>query len=109
LVTCTSTAAADAIPIDPTKAIVAKRGDSISVAVSSGWQIIHWVESDRPANGDGGNVRAGAETSGRPTRITVPVPDRPGDSIAFYHLDVARDDGRVVGWVEVFVRVRLPA
>ena len=109
LVTCTSTAAADAIPIDPVKAIVAKRGDSLSVAVSAGWQIIHWVESDRPATGDGGNVRPGTETSGRPTQITVPVPDRPGDSIAFYHLDVVRDDGRVVGWVEVFVRVRLPA
>jgi hypothetical protein len=38
----------------------------------------------------------------------LPVPDRRGDSIAFYHLDVVRDDGRVVGWFEVFVRVRLP-
>jgi hypothetical protein len=91
------------------KAIVAKRGDSLSVAVSSGWQIIHWVESDRAATGDGGTVRPGTETSGRPTQILVPVPDRPGDSIVFYHLDVVRDDGRVVGWVEVFVRVRLPA
>jgi hypothetical protein len=77
--------------------------------VSAGWHILNWVESDRPATGDSGNVRPGTETSGRPIQITVPVPDRPGDSIAFYHLDVVRDDGRVVGWVEVFVRVRLPA
>jgi hypothetical protein len=109
LVTCTSTAAADAIPIDPAKAIVAKPGDKLSLTLSPGWQIVHWAGGDRPAVGDGGNVWPGTETPGRPTQVRVPVPNRPGDSIAFFHLDVVRDDGRVVGWVEVFVRVRLPA
>jgi hypothetical protein len=109
LVTCTSTAAADAIPIDPTKGLTAKPGDTLSLTLSSGWQIVHWVGSDRPAVGDGGNIWPGTQTPERPDRIRVPVPNRPGDSIAYYHLDVVRDDGRVVGWVEVFVRVRLPA
>jgi hypothetical protein len=109
LTTCTSTAAADAIPIDPAKGLAAKPGDVLTLTLVSGWQILHWVGSDRPAVGDGGNVWLGTETPARPTQIRVPVPNRPGDSIAFYHLDVARDDGRVVGWVEVFVRIRLPA
>jgi hypothetical protein len=67
--------------------------------------IVYWEGADRPVVGEGANVWPGTETPDRPGRIDVPVPLRAGDSIAGYLMWVVRADERVVGRIEILVRV----
>jgi hypothetical protein len=108
LATCTTTAATDSVEPEPTAGLAAQPGDKLTLSLQSGWQVLHWSGSDHPAAGEGANVWPDRNTPERPTQIRVPVPIRPGESIASYHLDVIRADDRVVGSLEVAVRVTLP-
>lgn len=108
LATCTTTATTDSIQPEPNAGVAAHPGDKLTLTLQNGWQVLHWSGSDHPAVGEGANIWPDTNTPDRPTQIQVPVPVRPGDSIASYHLDVIRADGRVVGSIEVAVRVTLP-
>ena len=107
--TCTTTAATDAIQGNPARGLVAHPGDRLTLSLPSGWQFLHWTGADRPVVGDATNIWTGTDIADRPSHIDVPVPGRPGDSIASYHLDIVRVDGRVVGWLEIYVRVSVAA
>jgi hypothetical protein len=109
LSTCTTTAATEAIQGNPARGLVAHPGDRLTLSLPSGWQFLHSTGADRPVVGDATNIWPGADIADRPSRIEVPVPVRPGDSIASYHLDIVRVDGRVVGWLEIYVRVSVAA
>jgi hypothetical protein len=105
LTTCTTTASSDSAPKDPTAGLVAQPGDRMILMLPSGWRFLRWEGSDHPAVGEGTNVWPGADTPERPMQIEVPAPIRPGGSIAGYHLDIVRGDDRVVGWLDILVRV----
>jgi hypothetical protein len=99
--------ASDVVSSEPPAGIAAAPGDLLSLSLPAGWRFLHWEGSDRPAAGEGGNVWPGVDTPDRPARIEVPVPARKGDSIAGYTLWVIRDDGRVVGQVDIVVQVTI--
>jgi len=107
LVTCTMSSASDVVSSEPPAGIAAAPGDLLSLSLPAGWRFLHWEGFDRPAAGEGGNVWPGVETPDRPGRIEVPVPARNGDSIAGYTLWVIRDDGRVVGQVDIVIQVTI--
>ena len=107
LVTCTMSSASDVVSSEPPAGIAAAPGDLLSLSLPAGWRFLHWEGFDRPAAGEGGNVWPGVDTPDRPARIEVPVPARKGDSIAGYTLWVIRDDGRVVGQVDIVVQVTI--
>jgi hypothetical protein len=107
LETCTMSSASDVVSSEPPAGIAAAPGDVLSLSLPAGWRLLHWEGFDRPANGEGGNVRPGVDTPDRPGRIEVPVPARNGDSIAGYTLWVISDDGRVVGQVDIVIQVTI--
>ena len=107
LVTCTMSSASDVVSSEPPAGIAAAPGDLLSLSLPAGWRFLRWDGFDRPAAGEGGNVWPGVETPDRPGRIEVPVPARNGDSIAGYTLWVIRDDGRVVGQVDIVIQVTI--
>jgi len=107
LVTCTMSSASDVISSEPPAGVAASSGDMLSLALQREWRFLHWEGFDRPAAGEGGNVWPGVDTPDRPARIEVPVPARNGDSIAGYTLWVIRDDGRVVGQIEIVIQVTI--
>lgn len=61
--------------------------------------------SDRNASGEGANVWPAVDTPERPARIEVPVPLRTGDSIAAYTMWPVSADSRIVGQLDILVRV----
>ena len=77
----------------------------MTLALPTGWRFLRWEGFDRPAEGEGANVWPAVDTPERPSRIEVPVPIRPGESVAGFHLHIVRGDGRVVGWIDILVRV----
>ena len=99
--------AQDVISSEPPNGIAAHPGDMLSLSLPAGWRFLHWEGFDRPAVGEGGNLWPGVDTPDRPGRIGVPVPARNGDSIAGYTLWVITNDGRVVGQVEIVIRVTI--
>jgi hypothetical protein len=107
LATCTTSSASDVVSSEHPAGIAASPGDMLSLTLPAGWRFLHWEGFDRPADGEGGNVWPGVDTPDRPGRIEVPVPARNGDSIAGYTLWVIRDDGRVVGRVEIVIQVTI--
>lgn len=107
LVTCSTTSAFETISSEPPLGLMAHAGDSLRLSLPAGWHLLHWSGFDRPTLGEGGNVRPGADTPGRPQQIDVPVPGRSGDSIASYTLWVISADGRVVGQLEISVVVTI--
>lgn len=107
LVTCSTTMASDTVGSEPPDGLSAHPGDSLRLSLPAGWQMLHWEGFDRPEAGDGGNIWPGVETPERPGQVDVPVPFRSGDSIASYTLWVISADGRVVGQLEVSVRVTI--
>jgi hypothetical protein len=107
LATCTTSSASDVVPGEPPAGITAAPGDVLRLSLPLGWRFLHWEGFDRPAAGEGGNVWPGVDTPDRPARIAVPVPVRNGDSIAGYTLWVIRDDGRVVGQIEIVIQVTI--
>jgi hypothetical protein len=107
LVTCSTSSASDTVGTEPPNGLSAQLGDSFRLSLPAGWQLLHWEGFDRPAAGEGGNIWPGAETPDRPGQIDVPVPFRPGDSVAGYTLWVISADGLVVGQLEVSFRVTI--
>lgn len=107
LMTCTTISASDTVSSEPPDRLAAHPGDVLRLAVPAGWQILHWEGFDRASVGEGANVWPGADTPARPGHVDVPVPDREGESIAGYTLWVIRVDGRVVGQLEVSLRVTI--
>jgi hypothetical protein len=108
LVTCSMTMASDTVGGgEPPDGLSAHAGDLLRLSLPAGWQMLHWEGFDRPAAGEGGNIWPGADTPDRPGQIDVPVPIRSGDSLAGYTLWVISVDGRVVGQLEVSVRVTI--
>jgi hypothetical protein len=101
LATCSTVATFDAALPDPETGLMAHEGDRLTLALPPGWQFLRWEGFDHPAVGDGGNVWSPIDTPQRPTTIEVPVPFRPGASIAGYTLTITSDDGRVVGRLEI--------
>jgi hypothetical protein len=101
LATCSTVATFDAALPDPETGLVTHDGDRLTLALPRGWQFLHWEGFDRPAVGDAGNIWPPIDTPQRPTTIEVPVPFRPGASIAGYTLTITTDDGRVVGTLEI--------
>jgi hypothetical protein len=107
LATCTTSSASDVVSSEPPAGITAAPDDLLSLSLPAEWRFLHWEGFDRPADGEGGNVWPGVETPDRPARIDVPVPARNGESIAGYTLWVIRDDGRVVGQIEIVIQVTI--
>ena len=105
--TCTTTAASDAAPKDPTDGLAAHAGDRMTLNLPAGWGFLHREGYDRPAAGQGGNIWPAVDSPERPMHIDVPVPARPGDSIAECGLWIVSLDGRVVGQLDILVRVTL--
>jgi hypothetical protein len=105
--TCSTASASDTVSSEPPTGVSAHTGDALTLALPPGWVIVYWEGFDRPAVGEGGNVWPGRETPNRPGRIDVPVPLRTGDSIAGYLLWVVSADERVVGRIEITVRVTI--
>jgi len=99
----------DAALPDPETGLTAHEGDRLTLALPPGWQFLRWEGFDRPAVGDGGNVWPPIDTPQRPTTIEVPVPFRPGASIAGYTLTITNDDGRIVGTLEIRFMTSLPS
>ena len=62
-----------------------------------------------PAVGDGGNIDPPIDVPPGSDRVDVRVPFRDGDTEADWTLWLVRVDGRVVGQVDVGVRLHLPA
>jgi hypothetical protein len=105
--TCSTVAMADAAPADPAVGVAAHLGDVMTLTPSVGWRILRWEGSDRNASGEGANIWAAVDTPERPARIEVPVPVRTGDSIAGYTLWLVSADSRIVGQLDILVRVRV--
>jgi hypothetical protein len=103
--TCSIASSSDTVSSEPPTGVTARPGDALTLALPPGWVIVYWEGFDRPVVGEGANVWPGMETLDRPGRIKVPVPLRTGDSIAGYLLWVVRADQRVVGRIEILVRV----
>lgn len=95
--TCTTTGTQDVVPSDPTGIISAANGDRLKLALPTGWAFLR-VE---------GNVMTPIDTPDRPSLIEVPVSAPMGESIVRLNLWLVRDDGRVVGQMEISVRVRV--
>ena len=100
-VTCSTVATIDAALPDPETGLAAHEGDRLTLTLPPGWRFLRWEGFDHPAIGDGGNVWPPIDTPQRPTTIDVPVPFRPGASIAGYTLTIITDDGHVVGTLEI--------
>jgi hypothetical protein len=105
--TCTTGTATDVVPIEPPASIAAHAGDVLRISLPPGWGFLQWEGFDGPVVGEGGNVWTGTETPDRPVRIDVPVPARPGDSLASYSIWMVSADDRVVGRLDIQVRVRI--
>jgi hypothetical protein len=105
LQTCTTTAAEDRIPTDPTKGLVAHPGDRMTLTLPSGWQFLRLEGADHAAAGGGTNIWPPINTPQQPKRIDVPVPGRSGDSIAGFNIWIVGAHGRIVGSVEILVRI----
>ena len=105
--TCSTASSSDTVSSEPAAGVSARPGDALTLALPPGWVIVYWEGFDRPVAGEGGNVWPGRETPNRPGRIDVPVPLRTGDSIAGYLLWVVSADERVVGRIEITVRVTI--
>jgi hypothetical protein len=105
MTTCSTVGSDDVVPIKPTKGLVAHPGDLMTLTLPSGWQFLHWEGSDHPVVGAGSNTWPPIDLPGRPAHIDVPVPRRSGDSIAGYSFWIVSVDGRIVGRLDVLVRV----
>jgi len=108
-VTCTTTGSEDVIPPKPTQRVSAGSGDRLVLTVPAGWAFLHVEGGDGPVTGDGGNVNAPIDTPDLPARVEYPGPVRQGDSIAGLTVWMIRADGRVVGQLEILVRVSVGA
>ena len=107
VITCSTVGSDDGAAVEPRQGLVAHAGDVITLTLPAGWRFLHWEGADRPAVGEGANVWPGAATPARPDRIQVPVPARPGDSIAAYTLWVIGAEDRAIGNLEILVLVRV--
>ena len=96
VMTCSTTAPSDGTDAEPVVAEVAYLGDEIAVSVGEDWRILHWEGSERPRSGDGVNVITGETPADGPSTITVPVPDREGDTLLGLTIWAQSSDGRVV-------------
>ena len=107
VMTCSTTAPSDGAGAQPEVGEVAYLGDEIAVSVGEDWRILHWEGSERPRSGDGVNVITGETPADGPSTITVPVPDREGDTILGLTIWAQSTDGRVVAstslaaWLQV--------
>jgi hypothetical protein len=107
VMTCSTTAPSDGAGAEPEVGEVAYLGDGIAVSVGEDWRILHWEGSERPRSGDGVNVITGETPANGPSTITVPVPDREGDTILGLTIWARSTDGRVVtstslaAWLQV--------
>ncbi len=107
VITCSTVGSDDVVPAEPREGLIAHASDVITLTLPPGWGFLHWEGSDRPAVGDGANIWPGAETPTRPQEIEVPVPVRPGESIAAYTMWVIGAEGRAIGNLEILIRVRV--
>ncbi|HEU5202840.1 MAG TPA: zf-HC2 domain-containing protein [Candidatus Limnocylindrales bacterium] len=96
VMTCSTTAPTDGVGAEPEVGEVAYLGDEIAVSVGEDWRILYWEGSERPRSGDGINVITGETRADGPSTITVPVPDREGDTILGLTIWAQSTDGRVV-------------
>jgi hypothetical protein len=100
-VTCSTVATIDAALPDPETGLTTHEADRLTMALPPGWQFLRVEGFDHPAVGDGGNVSPPIDTPQRPTTFDVPVPFRPGPSIAGYTLTVVSVDGSVIGTLDI--------
>jgi hypothetical protein len=107
--TCTTTSATDVVGEAPSPWLTATHEDRIRLQVQAGWRIVRVEGYDSPAVGDGGNVDQPIDLPSGPDRVDVVVPFRDGDARAGWTLWLIRVDGRVVGQLDVAVRIHLPA
>ncbi len=105
VVTCSTTGASDAIPVDPTNPLHLVAGEMIHVALSPGWHFLYWDSWNRPAGVEGANVTPGGRTPDRPISIDVPAPNRTGSSILGVVAWTISSDGRTVSGIEGTVLV----
>jgi hypothetical protein len=105
VMTCSTVGTFDAVPPDPTQALAATPGDTLTLTLPAGWQFLRWEGSDRPADGDEAIVHASVDTPGRPSRIVAPVPARAGRSVATFDLWIIGDANRVVAQQAVAVLI----
>lgn len=106
LATCSTIGVDDGIPADPTKAFAVRPDDVLRLSLPAPWRFLRWSGSISEVGADEGSVIwTPLETADRPTSVAVVAVGPPGESIATFHLDVMTLDGRVVGDVDVRVRL----
>jgi hypothetical protein len=108
-VTCTTTGSEDVVPARPTTGVSAHVGDRLTLSLPTGWAFLHVESGDGPVTGDGGNVNAPIDTPDLPSQVDVPAPGRLGESIAGLNVWMIRDDGKVVGQLEILAHVQVGA
>ena len=108
--TCTLTSQTDVAGGTPAGPwLTATHADRIHLQVQRGWVIVRVLGYDHPATGDGGNVDSAIDVTPGSDQVDVPVPFRAGPATAGWTFWLIRVDGRVVGQLDVGVRLHLPA
>ncbi len=105
--TCSTVGTSDAGPISPSEPLNAKPGETISVTVPTGWQIVHWEGSDAAVAGGDANIWPPIELPQPSSQFEMPVPNRPGDSTLTLTVVVVSPDGGVVMDLSVQLLVRI--
>lgn len=100
VLTCSTAASSDVIPVDPTTPLHVEAGDRVHVALPPGWRFLYWEAWDKAPGTDEVNATPGGRTPERPTAIDVPIPGRVGASILGVHAWVSSADGRVISGIE---------
>jgi hypothetical protein len=101
--TCSTSATGDYAGIEPETAHSARAGEPIRFFLDSGWHVLHWEGFDRDRDVEGSNVILGETPEGRPSFLSVPVPDRTGNVILGVTIWAITTDGRAVANVSASV------
>ena len=104
--TCTTTGTDDRPVSTPSGVVSAQAGDRFVLALPTGWVFLSVEATDRATTAEA-TTRPPIDTIDRPVRVDVLVPTQSGESIVGFTLWIVRDDGRVVGRLEVGIRVRI--
>ena len=106
LATCSTVGVDDGIPADPTKAFAVRPDDVLRLSLPAPWRFVRWSGSISDVGaGEGSVIWSPVLTADHPTSVAVVAVGPPGESIATFHLDVMTLDQRVVGYVDVRVRL----
>ena len=103
--TCTTTGTMESSTSTPAE-VIAAQGGQLSLVLPTGWAFLRVEPVDRATTSEA-TTDPPLDTPNRPVRVDVPAPTKAGDSIVGFGLWVISDDGRVVGQLDVGVRVHV--